>query len=595
MPQRNNNGGKSSGPYKNQDSKKSSYGSKNTTNRNDRPIKTSFNEDGYRKKTSQSGDSNELTPPRFLPPKGPKSPYARKGPDSSRFNDGSGRSRPPARDARKGPDTDRRSDKPFKESRYPKSESSRPYKSREGSDNDRKSDRYPKSESSRPYKPREGSDNDRRTERYPKSESSRPYKPREGSDNDRRNDRYPKSDSSRPYKSREGSGNDRYKDDRRSDRPTGDSRFSKSDSPRSYRSGDRSDNGGFKKPTDKRNFSSNDGRAPYKKRDEAAGDSPYKKPSFRGSDRNNDKPGFKDRGSFGEKKSYNNREDDNKRSFDKSDAREEKKPFRPKYDPEVKLKRTYTDRKKELLGVTDSPDDIRLNKYIANSGVCSRREADELIKQGLVSVNGTTMTELGYRVKKTDLVRYDGRKILPEPFVYIIMNKPKDFITSTDDDKGRKTVMDLLADKIPQRVYPIGRLDRNTTGVLLLTNDGEVAQALTHPSFQIKKIYHVVLDKKVSGTDLDKLVEGVALEDGQVHADAAAFVDSEDRRHVGIEIHSGKNRVVRRMFEHLGYEVEKLDRVSMGVFTKKDLPRGKWRFLKESEIGFLMKMKANMP
>jgi 23S rRNA pseudouridine2605 synthase len=174
------------------------------------------------------------------------------------------------------------------------------------------------------------------------------------------------------------------------------------------------------------------------------------------------------------------------------------------------------------------------------------------------------------------------------------MNKPKDFITTTDDEKGRKTVMDLLADKIPQRVFPIGRLDRNTTGVLLLTNDGEVTQALTHPSFEIKKVYHVVLDKKVSGNELDKLVSGVELEDGTVFADAATFVDNEDRRHVGVEIHSGRNRVVRRMFEALGFEVEKLDRVSMGIFTKKDLPRGKWRFLTQSEIGFLMKLKSKM-
>jgi 23S rRNA pseudouridine2605 synthase len=202
---------------------------------------------------------------------------------------------------------------------------------------------------------------------------------------------------------------------------------------------------------------------------------------------------------------------------------------------------------------------------------------------------------MGYKVKSDDIVKYDGRKILPEPFVYILMNKPKDFITTTEDDKGRKTVMDLLADKIPQRVYPIGRLDRNTTGVLLLTNDGEVSQALTHPSFQIKKVYHAVLDKKVSGTDLDKMVEGIDLEDGRVHADAVSFVESEDRRHVGIEIHSGRNRVVRRMFEALGYDVEKLDRVSMGIFTKKDLPRGKWRHLNQSEIGFLMKLKSKMP
>lgn len=295
--------------------------------------------------------------------------------------------------------------------------------------------------------------------------------------------------------------------------------------------------------------------------------------------------------SFAGRKKFGSSEAPKGKGRGEDDAR---KSFRPKYDPEVKLKRSYKDRKEALIGPQDTKDDIRLNKYLANSGICSRREADELIAQGLVSINGQVVTEMGYKVKKEDVVRYDGRKILPEPYVYILMNKPKDFITTTDDEKGRKTVMDLLADKVSQRVFPIGRLDRNTTGVLLMTNDGEVAQALTHPSFEIKKVYHVVLDKKVSGTDLDKLVEGVELDDGSVFADAATFVDNEDRRHVGVEIHSGRNRVVRRMFEALGYEVEKLDRVSMGIFTKKDLPRGKWRFLSQSEVGFLMKLKSKI-
>jgi 23S rRNA pseudouridine2605 synthase len=297
------------------------------------------------------------------------------------------------------------------------------------------------------------------------------------------------------------------------------------------------------------------------------------------------------------------RTDHNERkSFRTDRPAEPRKPFKPGYETEVKQTKFHkdkptkskNDRKKELLGIVDEPTDIRLNKYIANSGICARREADELIKKGLVTVNGKVVTEMGHKVKKEDVVTYEGRRILPEPFVYILMNKPKDFITTTDDEKGRKTVLDLIGDKIPQRIYPIGRLDRNTTGVLLLTNDGEVAQALTHPAFEIKKVYHVVLDKKVSPAHLDQLVEGITLEDGQVFADAVTFVDAEDKRHVGVEIHSGKNRVVRRMFEHLGYEVEKLDRVSVGVFTKKDLPRGKWRFLNPSEVGFLMKLKSKM-
>ncbi len=317
-----------------------------------------------------------------------------------------------------------------------------------------------------------------------------------------------------------------------------------------------------------------------------------------------DKPGNSfNRGKTDNKGSYKPRkEGEGNEGYKPRNEGDERKAFKPKYETEVKGKKPYheksvktpNERKRELLGTVDEPTDIRLNKYIANSGICARREADELIKKGLVTVNGNVVTEMGLRVKKEDIVKYEGRRILPEPFVYVLMNKPKDFITTTDDEKGRKTVMDLLTDKIPQRIYPIGRLDRNTTGVLLLTNDGEVAQALTHPTFEIKKIYHVVLDKKVTATDLDKLVEGVTLEDGLVFADAVSFVDNEDKSHVGVEIHSGKNRVVRRMFEHLGYEVEKLDRVSVGIFTKKDLPRGKWRYLNQSEVGFLMKLKSKM-
>lgn len=334
------------------------------------------------------------------------------------------------------------------------------------------------------------------------------------------------------------------------------------------------------------------GDKPY--RDRPASDRPFRERSESGFKGRSGKPEGLGNAPFREKSSdgYKGKTGRTPRSEDRFAGDNEKKPFRPKYDPQVPTKKSYSTRKKELLDIKEDADDIRLNKFIANAGICSRREADDIISQGLVTVNGEVIAEMGYRVKKGDTVRYDGRKILPEPFVYILMNKPKDFITTTDDEKGRKTVMDLLAGKVSQRVYPIGRLDRNTTGVLLLTNDGDVAQAMTHPSFNIKKVYHVVLDKKVSGSDLDKLVEGVELEDGVVHADAAAFVDNEDRRHVGVEIHSGKNRVVRRMFEALDYEVEKLDRVSMGIFTKKDLPRGKWRFLSDSEIAHLQKLKS---
>lgn len=366
---------------------------------------------------------------------------------------------------------------------------------------------------------------------------------------------------------------------------------------------DRKRNFDDRKPGDKKSYNRNDDRKSYGKSDErkSYGKSDERK-SYGKSDERKSYGRPDDRKSYGrpdDRKSYNKTGTGSRPGKDRSyrldkDGDNTKKPFRPKYDPEVKVRKSYRERKEALVGPTPETDDVRLNKYLANAGICSRREADDLIAQGLVTVNGQVVTEMGYKVKKEDVVKYDGRKILPEPYVYILMNKPKDFITTTEDDKGRKTVMDLLADKVPQRVFPIGRLDRNTTGVLLLTNDGEVAQALTHPSFEIKKVYHVVLDKKVSGNELDKLVSGIDLEDGTVFADAATFVDNEDRRHVGIEIHSGKNRVVRRMFEALGYDVEKLDRVSMGIFTKKDLPRGKWRFLTQSEIGFLMKLKSKI-
>lgn len=356
--------------------------------------------------------------------------------------------------------------------------------------------------------------------------------------------------------------------------------------------------GGFERKNfnDKSNFGERkDGfksRKPFDKDKKSYGD----KPAY--GDR---KDGFKSRKPFDrEKRTYGDKPKSyEKNNFKKEDGDGFKKPFRPKYDPEIKLKKTYKDRqekdyreRKKALTEPEPKDSIRLNKYIANSGICSRREADELIQEGHVTVNGEVVKEMGHKVKPTDKVQFKGKTILPEPYVYILMNKPKDFITTTDDDKGRKTVMDLLADKVKERVYPIGRLDRNTTGVLLITNDGEVSQKLTHPSFEIKKVYHAELDKKMTNTDLDKLVEGFELEDGFVHADAAAFVEVDDKKHVGIEIHSGKNRVVRRMFEHLGYEVEKLDRISFGIFTKKDLPRGKWRHLSQSEVGFLMKLKV---
>ena len=235
-----------------------------------------------------------------------------------------------------------------------------------------------------------------------------------------------------------------------------------------------------------------------------------------------------------------------------------------------------------------SPDDsIRLNKYLANAGICSRREADEFISAGVVTVNGEVVTELGTKVMRSDVVKFHDQPVSLEKKVYVLLNKPKDTVTTSDDPQNRKTVMDLVKDACPERIYPVGRLDRNTTGVLLLTNDGEMASKLTHPKFLKKKIYHVYLDKNVTAHDMQQIADGITLEDGEVHADAIEYAHDTDRSQVGIEIHSGKNRIVRRIFESLGYKVVRLDRVQFAGLTKKNLRRGDWRFLTEKEVDML--------
>lgn len=231
---------------------------------------------------------------------------------------------------------------------------------------------------------------------------------------------------------------------------------------------------------------------------------------------------------------------------------------------------------------------IRLNKYIANSGICSRREADELIAAGVVTVNGKVVTELGTKVQSSDDVRFDGQRINPEKLQYVLLNKPKDYITTMDDPEGRNTVMTLVRKACKERIYPVGRLDRKTTGLLLFTNDGDLAKKLSHPKYEVQKIYHVVLDQKVKPAHLKQIREGIHLEDGPIKADDIAFVgDGSDQHEVGIEIHSGRNRIVRRIFEHFGYQVVKLDRVVFAGLTKKDLPRGMSRHLTKKEVAFL--------
>jgi len=252
------------------------------------------------------------------------------------------------------------------------------------------------------------------------------------------------------------------------------------------------------------------------------------------------------------------------------------------YDPNAKysLKKRIEYKEENY----DPNEPIRLNKFLANAGVCSRREADEFIQAGVITVNGEVVTELGTKVLRTDVVKFHDDPVSLEKKVYVLLNKPKDYVTTSDDPQQRKTVMDLVKNACPERIYPVGRLDRNTTGVLLLTNDGDLASKLTHPKFLKKKIYHVYLDKNVTAHDLQQIAEGIQLEDGEIKADDVQYADPNDKKQVGIEIHSGKNRIVRRIFESLGYRVLKLDRVQFAGLTKKNIRRGDWRYLTEEEV-----------
>ena len=252
------------------------------------------------------------------------------------------------------------------------------------------------------------------------------------------------------------------------------------------------------------------------------------------------------------------------------------------YDPNAKYSLKKRIEYKEINYDPNEP--LRLNKFLANAGICSRREADEFIQAGVVTVNGEVVTELGTKVLRTDEVKFHDQPVRIEKKVYVLLNKPKDYVTTSDDPQQRKTVMDLVKNACPERIYPVGRLDRNTTGVLLLTNDGDLASKLTHPKYLKKKIYHVYLDKNVTAHDLQQIAEGIQLEDGEIKADDVQYAHPTDKKQVGIEIHSGKNRIVRRIFESLGYHVQKLDRVQFAGLTKKNLKRGDWRYLTEEEV-----------
>ncbi len=335
----------------------------------------------------------------------------------------------------------------------------------------------------------------------------------------------------------------------------------------------------FRPSEDGKDFVKQDERPKRRRSDDAVPDG-ERKPRVRGA------------GDFKERKPFVKRSEES--SADESDPKWNRKSGHEFYGDKKKAARKFDDKPRTESYKTNEDGSIRLNKYISNSGICSRREADELISAGVVSVNGEVMTELGYKVKQGDEVKYNNETLRTEKLVYILVNKPKDFITTMDDPQDRKTVMWLIRDACKERVYPVGRLDRNTTGVLLFTNDGELAKKLTHPSLEIQKIYQVELDAPLKSTDMEKIKEGVTLEDGYIKVDDVAYSSAgQDKSVVGVEIHSGRNRIVRRLFESFGYVVKKLDRVYFAGLSKKDLPRGRWRFLTSLEVSNLKMMTGN--
>ena len=370
---------------------------------------------------------------------------------------------------------------------------------------------------------------------YNRDNGDRPYRPRFNSENGDRPQRPYNSD--RPYRPRFNPGADN------GDRPQR-PRYNNDNGDRPYRP----------------RYNSEDGDRPQRPRyNNEGGDRPYR-PRFNS--------GGGRPGGYGNRDSYSRPV---RRSAD--------------YDPNAKYSKKKQIEYKEQF--VDPNEPIRLNKFLANAGVCSRREADEFITAGVVSVNGEVVTELGTKIKRGDEVKFHDQTVSIERKIYVLLNKPKDTVTTSDDPQARRTVMDLVKGACNERIYPVGRLDRNTTGVLLLTNDGDLASKLTHPKYLKKKIYHVHLDKNLTKADMEQIAAGIQLEDGEIHADAISYTDDFKKDQVGIEIHSGKNRIVRRIFESLGYKVIKLDRVFFAGLTKKGLRRGDWRYLSEAEVNYL--------
>lgn len=370
---------------------------------------------------------------------------------------------------------------------------------------------------------------------YNRDNGDRPYRPRFNNENGDRSQRPYNSD--RPYRPRFNAGADN------GDRPQR-PRYNNDNGDRPYRP----------------RYNSEDGDRPQRPRyNNEGGDRPYR-PRFNS--------GGGRPGGYGNRDSYSR---PIRRSAD--------------YDPNAKYSKKKQIEYKEQF--VDPNEPIRLNKFLANAGVCSRREADEFITAGVVSVNGEVVTELGTKIKRGDEVKFHDQTVSIERKIYVLLNKPKDTVTTSDDPQARRTVMDLVKGACNERIYPVGRLDRNTTGVLLLTNDGDLASKLTHPKYLKKKIYHVHLDKNLTKADMEQIAAGIQLDDGEICADAISYTDDFKKDDVGIEIHSGKNRIVRRIFESLGYKVMKLDRVYFAGLTKKGLRRGEWRYLTEQEVNFL--------
>ena len=421
----------------------------------------------------------------------------------------------------------------------------------------------------RPYRPsynREGGD--------------RPYRPRFNANNEG-GDRPQRSYGDRPQRPRFNSEGGSYGD--RSQRPRFNSEGgSYGDRPQRPRFN--SEGGSYGDRPQRPRFNSEGGDRPYRPRfnNGEGGDRPQRPYNREGGDRpyrprfnNGEGGGYRSNNGGGYRPRFNNDRQGGYRP----------RPRTADYDPNAKYSVKKQIEYKEQF--VDPNEPIRLNKFLANAGVCSRREADEFITAGVVSVNGEVVTELGTKIKRSDVVKFHEEPVSIERKVYVLLNKPKDTVTTSDDPQERRTVMDLVKGACNERIYPVGRLDRNTTGVLLLTNDGDLASKLTHPKFLKKKIYHVHLDKNLTKADMEQIAAGIQLEDGEIHADAISYTDDFKKDQVGIEIHSGKNRIVRRIFESLGYKVVKLDRVFFAGLTKKGLRRGDWRYLSEAEVNYL--------